>query len=145
MKSFIVIFLALTTLASCKVKPVEIDFGHENCAWCQMTIVDSRFACELVSDKGKAYKFDAIECLAQFYLKNTETNWQYIVFMPFDQPGSFHNESEVVFVQSNSIKSPMGGGLAAYLDVEQTDNKEQTIYDWPDLLKVVMNFINKPE
>jgi len=39
----------------------------------------------------------------------------------------------------------MGGGLAAYLDVEQTDNKEQTFYDWPDLLKVVMNFINKPE
>jgi len=145
MNKLLITGLLMIAFASCKVKPVEIDFGHENCAWCQMTIVDNRFACELVNDKGKAFKFDAVECLAQYYLEHQETAWSYIVFMPFDQPGNFYKESELVFVQSDSIRSPMGGGLAAYLDVEKKDSTTQSIYEWPDLLKNIMKYVNNPK
>jgi hypothetical protein len=36
-----------------------------------MTIVDARFACQIVSTKGKAYLFDDVKCMKS-YLANNE-------------------------------------------------------------------------
>ena len=58
-------FLVLT---GCTPQTEAIDFGADACANCKMTIVEPRFGSELLTIKGKVYKFDAIECLAKFTL-----------------------------------------------------------------------------
>src|SRR5690606_41500698 len=61
--SFVVLLLVLT---SCNVGPQAIDYGKDGCHFCKMTIVDKLHAAEIVTNKGKIYKFDASECMINF-------------------------------------------------------------------------------
>ena len=55
------ILLATVLLAACQPSPKPIEYGSDMCDYCKMTIVDQQHAAELVTTKGKAFKFDAIE------------------------------------------------------------------------------------
>ena len=58
-----IVTILFLSLAACTVAPVPINFGSDGCHFCKMTIVDKQHAAELVTSKGKAYKYDAIECM----------------------------------------------------------------------------------
>ena len=64
------VLVILFILASCSIEKSEIRYGEEVCDHCHMVIIDSRYGSELLTDKGKAYKFDAIECLIRFKKEN---------------------------------------------------------------------------
>jgi copper chaperone NosL len=109
------LLLPVLTLA-CDVRPEPVHVGSEECAHCSMLISDRRFAAQLLSTKGKAYKFDSIECLRAFALAGTVA--------PGDTHSTWVTDSEVgdgwvraedaAFMQSAELRTPMGGGLAAY-------------------------------
>ncbi len=66
-KFSLIFFITLTLLiSSCGSKPEPINYGHDECEFCRMQISDNRYGAELVTDKGKVYKFDSIECLIEF-------------------------------------------------------------------------------
>ena len=56
----IVVFLFLLLTSSCNVGPQPISYGSDGCHFCSMTIVDRQHAAEIVTDKGKGFKFDRI-------------------------------------------------------------------------------------
>ena len=67
-KQYPFLLLLVITLSACSnQKPRAINIGEDNCAYCKMGITDNRFSSELITSKGKVYKFDAVECLAAFY------------------------------------------------------------------------------
>jgi len=53
-------------LTACSHEPDPIRYGKDACAHCKMTIMDKRFSAELITAKGKVFKFDAAECMAGF-------------------------------------------------------------------------------
>lgn len=53
-------------LLACQVKQKKINYGTDHCEFCQMTIVDKQHAAQVVTKKGKAYSFDAIECMVHY-------------------------------------------------------------------------------
>ena len=55
--------LIILILVGCKVDPNPIEYGADACHFCSMTIVDRQHAAEFVTKKGKAFKFDATECM----------------------------------------------------------------------------------
>jgi copper chaperone NosL len=56
--------LALVLFSSCSSSgPEKINLNKDDCHNCKMSISDKRFACEIVTEKGRAYKFDDITCL----------------------------------------------------------------------------------
>ena len=63
---YILTLLVLLMLISCNISPQPIDYGNDGCHFCKMTIVDKTHAAEIVTDKGKVYKFDATECMIHF-------------------------------------------------------------------------------
>ena len=63
-KIFLFLSLAFLMIA-CAPKAEPIDYGKEECAFCKMTIVSPQFASEVVTQKSKAFKYDAIECMLQ--------------------------------------------------------------------------------
>ena len=60
-----VLFIAIITLVSCTVEEKPIIYGTDDCALCKMLIMDQRYGTEIVTTKGRVYKFDAIECLVE--------------------------------------------------------------------------------
>ena len=110
-------FIALGILLSaCTIEPVEINYGMDACAFCTMTIVDRGHAAEYVSQKGKAYKFDAIECLARELQGSDDPAPALVLVADYSQPGKLLSAHEAIIVRCEDIPSPMGEFLSAFPD-----------------------------
>lgn len=129
LKSKLKIFLVITPLCiglmSCEVKPDSINYGSDACDFCQMTIVDKQHSAQLVTEKGKNYKYDAIECMM-----NALKDWDrpavaFYLVADYASPGKLTDAPEAHFLVSQAISSPMGAFLTAFsneLDREKTLN-----------------------
>lgn len=64
MKIAISLVVLVSFFTSCStVEPTPIKLNTDNCDYCKMTIADLRFASELITEKGKVYKYDDLSCL----------------------------------------------------------------------------------
>lgn len=102
-------------MVSCKVEPKEINYGNDHCLYCDMTVVDKKHASQYVTKKGRAYMFDAVECLVM--KMNQEKNEKLLAFIlvaDFEEPGSLVDARIATFLVSEKIKSPMGANLSAF-------------------------------
>lgn len=110
------------TLASCGNKgPEAIALNKDKCDFCKMTIADGRFAAELLTEKGRIYKFDDVSCLSAYSLENTNPkvakNW----VSDYENLGKLIEAESAFYIQSEQIKSPMGGNTAAF------ENKDKAL------------------
>lgn len=105
--------LLFTAFTACQNAPTPIVYGSQPCASCRMTIVDSRFGCQLYTSKGKTFSFDAIECLQQFQHEHPETQSASCYFSDYNHPGVVLSAEEAILIHSEIIPSPMGGHLGA--------------------------------
>ena len=112
MKKIIYLFV-LGLFAACSNEPQPIDYGNDNCDFCEMTIVSQAYSAQAVSQKGKQYKYDAIECMLNDQLQHNY-DMAVILVADFEQPGTMIDVHKAGFVINDSIKSPMGGNLAAF-------------------------------
>jgi len=126
-------------------KPRPINIGQDVCAYCKMGITDTRFASELITAKGKVYKFDSIECLASYYLEQDKNEMHNAtLWVPdFNQPKEWISGKNAVYLKSDKIRSPMGLGLLAFRNEagiqkvqDQTDGNKLT---WKEMLTYVRN------
>ena len=139
MKKIIYLFV-LGLLTACSNEPQAINYGNDNCDFCEMTIVSKAFSAQAVSQKGKQYKYDAIECLVNDQLQHNYDMTIHLV-ANFEQPGSMINVLNAGFVINDSIKSPMGGNLAAFKKESDVVSKGgEGIFSWPELKS---NFLEK--
>ncbi len=135
--------IAVFGLISCsEPQPTPSIINTDNCAYCQMTISDPKFGAELLTKKGKIYKFDAIECMAGFYaeasvVKHEDIHSMWVINLI--SPGSLINAQNAVFVHCDQIKSPMGGDFSA-VPTENDFNRISTNYQcrrmtWDDIVQ----------
>ena len=116
---YITLLIAMTLLTACSQQPDRIHYGSDECAHCKMMITDNRFAAQLVTETGKAYKFDAIECLAEYTGANkSELESAKFWISNFYEPGTWIEADKAFIVKSEVIKSPMGESLLAF-EIEQ--------------------------
>ncbi len=121
----------ISILSACSVEPEPINFGNDPCVYCKMTISDPKYGAELVTDKGRTYKFDAIECMIPYIKENPETKFSYIMAIAYDEPNKLKKVQELHFVKDEHFKSPMGKNLAAFT----IQPKEFESLDWKQLKK----------
>lgn len=123
MKNFKVIFVLISfaLLQACSVKPEPLVYGKDMCYACKMTLVDNKFGAEILTKKGKVYKFDDVNCLITFYTSNYEekSNIQQVLVIDFATPGKLIDANTAHFVRSEAIRSPMASGIAAFSTKEQ--------------------------
>jgi copper chaperone NosL len=101
-------------LTACEVSPSAIEYDADQCNACKMTISNHRFGSELVTTKGKIYKYDAIECLMPVLKKNGEDHYAYVLVTDCNEPGTLIDARTSTFLVSENLPSPMGGYLSAY-------------------------------
>ena len=111
-------------LIGCSVKPQPIDYGNDACHFCRMTIVDNQHAAQLVTVKGKAFKYDAIECMLNHLNKWDHPEVKYHLVNDYSTPGALIDATQAYYVVTEAIPSPMGEFLTAF---EDSDDRDQVI------------------
>ena len=128
----------LVLFFGCSPQPQPIQYGMDKCHSCKMTIVDAQHAAEAVTHKGKAYKFDAIECMVHFVNNKPEQEYAYLLVNDFHQPKELIDAMASAFLISPNIRSPMGANLSAFRDQPTAQQmKEQyqgRVLNWSQLL-----------
>lgn len=119
-------------ISSCTIKPEPIKFGKDGCHFCKMTIVDNKFGAELVTQKGKVFKFDDLSCMVQ-YMKSAKTldnNYQFMLVNDFQGKGELIDCKSAFFVKSENFKSPMRGDVAAFNSSDAAKANGAEVLSW---------------
>ena len=106
----------LLAAAACATPgPRPLAFGAEECTQCHMTLADPRHAGQLVTTTGKVLPFDDVGCLATFVASGgiAEGEIHSVWFHDFTEPDSLLDAKAAVFLQHDSIRTPMDYGLVA--------------------------------
>ncbi len=108
--------LCFVLLSSCSSQPEPFKYGQDICYTCKMGIVDPKFGGEILTVKGKVYKFDDVRCIALF-LKSGAVAKQQIketLVINFETGKEFLDADRSFFVLSPLVRSPMSGNAAAF-------------------------------
>lgn len=127
MSRFLYLVAAVLIWTSCEVKPQEIAYGKDGCHFCKMTIVDRQHSAQLVTVKGKAFKYDAIECMMNHLNKWDEPKVKFFLVADYANPGSLTDATMASFLISESIPSPMGEFLTAFQDKKERDKTQSEL------------------
>ena len=129
-------------LSSCTSGPEAILTGKDNCQFCKMTVSDNRFGAEVITKKGKVYKFDDAHCILSWLKENNADYGQVraCFFTDFSNSHSLIKAGQAIFFKSDALKSPMGGNIAAFNDVSDLNAVRKqyngTVLHWNELLKL---------
>ena len=126
---------------SCSTGPQPIQLGKDACDFCKMTILDQRFGGEVITKKGKVYKFDDVHCLSSF-LKSTpseKTDPAGIYLLEYGTQQKFVLASKSFLLQSSGLHSPMGSNTAAFTTNENREQAKQQVngtnVQWHDIIQ----------
>lgn len=139
-KKSILWLVLIAVLISCTVEPKKIEYGVDACAYCKMNIVDKQHAAQLVTKKGKNFKYDAIECMLHNIEALEEKNkksFAYILVADYSNPGSLIDATSATYLISKRIKSPMGANLTAFGELTKANEfvkePDDKVFNWEEL------------
>ena len=116
----------LLFLSACTVEPTPINYGQDACEFCKMNIVDQQHAAEMVTKKGKFFKYDAVECMLNYLNRNelASEEMAFLLVCNYNQPGELIDARGATYIISEAIPSPMGAFLSA---LDNPDSGKQII------------------
>ena len=141
MKTINSLFILLLTFSSCinpKSEPIKLN--ADKCDNCGMTISDVKFAAELVTNKGRVYKFDDIACMIKYSNENKEKTTS-SEFYVSDYIGTHEliMTKNASYIKEETLKSPMGGNTAAFSNTDSaavwSKKRNTTVTSWDALIK----------
>ena len=138
MKSYLLLLLlSVFTFMSCTVKPEPIAYGSDGCHFCSMTIVDQQHAAQIVTSKGKAFKFDAAECMMNYLRDMNTADVALYLTNTYNRPGELIDATKATYLVSKNIPSPMGEFLTAFDSEEAAKNVQSEsqgeLFSWQEL------------
>jgi len=134
MKLVVIALFGMSVLLSCSTAPEPLAYGKDGCYACKMTLMDNKFGAELVTKKGKIYKFDDVNCLMNFYKSDYEPaeNIAHVLVVDFANPGQLIDALNAYYVHDEGIRSPMASNVAAFLRTDDV-NKFNAQWDGQEL------------
>lgn len=133
--------LIILSLTACKPEPRPIAFGQDACHFCKMTVVDRQHGSEAVTDKGRIYTFDAIECMVHYVgkLESGEQGFAHLLVNDYEKPAALIPAQESHYLISRNIPSPMGEFLTAFSTKAAAEAMQKAkggqVYDWNGIMQ----------
>ena len=129
--------LLIFGLISCNSGPQPIRLGQDACSFCKMSIADNHFGAEIITKKGKIYKFDDMHCIKGFIKSNevAGSDIKDIWLVNYAEPHNFIPAGKAFLLRSPELHSPMGANVANFdeesklKDVMKTTNGEELTWD----------------
>ena len=125
----VLLFILSSIISGCGTEPENIEFGFDQCTFCEMTIVDQTHACILVTSKGKSLKFDAIECMIRYVKRGNVVEYKHMLVTDYLNAGKMIDVQNAAYIISAQIPSPMGANLSAI-------EKDRNISEFTDSMSV---------
>jgi copper chaperone NosL len=129
--------------AGCSEGAREIHVGTDVCDQCHMTVSQEGFASQLVTDRGRSYVFDSVECMAEFVNREGVPRDQVrsLWVSNFSAPGTWLRAEDARFLRSLELRSPMGMGLSAHASDEAVGELRSEfggeLLSWEQVLELV--------
>lgn len=150
-KSSVAVLLPMIwLLSSCGTKKAEpIALNKDACTYCKMSISDGKFGAEIITKKGRVYKFDDIVCMNGYLNENDTKEVQSFFIADYAKDNHLIDASTAVFVQHESFKSPMGGNIAAFESKTEAEKiatvHKTTTLNWDILNKQISKNVQHNE
>ena len=96
-----------------KTEAVPIKLNVDTCDFCKMTIADGKYAAEVITDKGRVYKFDDFSCMSNYAKENSNTKIAAYYVNDYKQDNVLIPATTAFFLSGGTIQSPMRGGIIA--------------------------------
>ena len=132
--------LALFSISSCsnsKSEPIKLNV--DNCDFCKMSIADGKFGAEVMTQKGRVYKFDDIMCMINYCKENTNVKIEAYYVNDFAQDNTLIPAETAFFLSGGTIQSPMHGGIIAFSDEKGVKEFESKLsakpINWEAIIK----------
>ena len=116
---FLILFL---TISCANKEAVPINLNTDGCDFCKMKIADGKFGAELITSKGRIYKFDDIHCMINYHKENLTTNIQSFYIHDFNQNNVLISAETAFYVKGGEINSPMRGNIIAVKTEKEAKN-----------------------
>lgn len=111
----VAIIIPLLMLFSCSSKHTEpINLNSDSCDYCKMTISHINFASELLTQKGRVYKFDDLACMINYAKENALPQGTAYYVCDFLPPHQLIKADSMFYISGEKLESPMGGNIAAF-------------------------------
>lgn len=150
-KSAAIVLLISSSLfvSSCSSNgPEPINYNKDACDFCKMSISESKFAAEVITSKGRAYKFDDVACMLQYTAQSPDIKVKNHYVSNFANGNELIDATAALFVEHKELRSPMGGNTAAFATKENAkeyaSKNQATILEWTDLQKINSTESNQP-
>lgn len=136
------LFLFLAMSGCIKSSPEKIFIGKDYCDHCHMTISDHRFGGELLTPKGKVFKFDSLECMKNYEHSHSDQGIFKKYVLDSKNPGDVIDANEAIFIKYDSLRSPMGGVGVVAISKNQFNYQEQNkskneVLNWEKLYSMI--------
>lgn len=110
----LIILLSFSFMSCGDFKVAPIKLNADNCDFCKMSIADGKYAAEVITQKGRVYKFDDISCMTHYCKENANTKIGAYYVSDFSQDNNLIPAETAFFLSGGSIQSPMHGGIIAF-------------------------------
>jgi len=137
--SVLTIFFMTLLISSCSATPVPIKPGTYNCQFCKMTISDVRYGAEIITTKGKPYKFDDPQCAMSFLKAHPDISQSLkeIYFSNFSGTHSLIPSASAFVLKSENLRAPMGGMYSVFSSMEELNKVKQeypgSVMNWSEM------------
>jgi len=119
-KSLLALPLGFGVLQSALAAPGPLRVGLDVCPYCNMTLLDARYAAQMVSSTGKVYNYDDVGCLLDHLLgyggPKVSPKELYVADFARSERREvrFVPANQAFFLFNELIRTPMGVGLLAF-------------------------------
>lgn len=133
-------FFILISCISCVTNEAEpIKLNSDGCEFCKMKIADGKFGAELITSKGRIYKFDDMHCMINYHKEHETINIQSFYIHDYSQNNVLISAESAFYVKGGKINSPMRGNIIA-VKTEEEAQQIATKYNanpisWSEIIK----------
>lgn len=118
----LLLLLSFSVFSCSNNKSVPIALNSDNCDYCGMSIADGKFGSEIITEKGRAYKFDDIMCMVNYCKENTNTKIGAYYVHDYMKDNILISTKNAFFLSGGKIQSPMRGGIIAFSNEKEARN-----------------------
>jgi copper chaperone NosL len=104
--------------------------GKDVCGFCKMPVAEIKFGAEIITVKGKIYKFDDMACMMRFLKSglNSKEEIKTILAVSYANNDKFLNVAQSFFLKSPGLHTPMNSEIASFVSLEEA---QKFLVDFP--------------